>query len=113
MTPGLRLTELPSIHDRHHQIEQDDACRYAGLEPFERHLAVLGALDVVTLQFEKTSQHLTRIEIILDDEDGRAHEFPLSFAASRSSSAATSASLSGMHGLRSSRSLPACLACSS
>ena len=64
----LLAAELPAVHHRHHQVEQDDARVDARRQPFERLLAVRGDFDLEAFELEKAAQHVPRINVVFDDE---------------------------------------------
>ena len=65
----LLAAELPAVHHRHHQVEQDDAGLTPAFEALERLLAVGGALDLEAFQLEEPAQHVAGIDVVFDDEN--------------------------------------------
>ena len=64
----LLPAELPAVHHRHHQIEQDDARVHARGQAVERLLAVGGDFDLEPFQLEKPPQHVAGIHVVFDHE---------------------------------------------
>ncbi len=66
----LKLTEPPAIHDRHHQVEQDDARASLGLAELLKSLAaVLGRRDAVPRVLQDLGKAQPQFRIVLHDED--------------------------------------------
>ena len=64
----LAAAELPAVHDRHHQVEHDDA-GIGALRRIVQRLAAVGCeFDVVALELQELRQHLARVHVILDNE---------------------------------------------
>jgi len=73
---GLLATpELPAIHERHHQIEKDDAGRLVFFQIIERLLAVGGLHDEIPLVTEHQFQDISDSGIILDYQNGFRSSF--------------------------------------
>src|SRR5690606_20010185 len=69
---GLDLaSQLPAIHDRHHQVEQDDAGLVAGAQLLEGVPAVDGGADLMTFELERYSHHLADVVVVLNYQDLR------------------------------------------
>ena len=66
----LSLTELPSIHLRHHEIDDDEARTKAGVERVERLLPVVCEADVEPGLSQKEPDGLAALDLVVDDEDG-------------------------------------------
>jgi hypothetical protein len=64
-----RVHEPPSVHPRHHQVEEDDAGWSDVRQERERLAPVAGALRVPPLQGEVSDHRRTLIGIVLDDHD--------------------------------------------
>ena len=72
LRPGLELVqEHLSVHDRHHQVEQDQRRPWTSFQTFERGAPVGGFLDAVALLLEALADGPPRIAIVVDDEHER------------------------------------------
>jgi len=68
---GLQFArECPAVHDRHAQIEDDEARRVAAAQVAERRQAILGGRRRIAPEFENPLKHLPRLVVVLYDEDG-------------------------------------------
>src|SRR5437870_10807974 len=65
----LRGPELPTVHARHHEVEQDQAGRFGYLEPVERLAAVEGELHQIALRLQELPERIPELDVVLDDED--------------------------------------------
>ena len=62
--------ELPAVHHRHHEVEQDDAGAGRGrLQVVEGLAAVPHARDVVALVLENLTQRVADVRIVVDDQN--------------------------------------------
>src|SRR5882724_1018165 len=70
---GLQvLDDLPSVHDRHEQIEEHDANVVAHRrERVEGLAAVDGRTHLVALELEQIAERVPRLLLVLDDQDRR------------------------------------------
>src|SRR5581483_1048638 len=68
----LRRPELPPVHPRHHEVEEDETGRLRLLEPVERLAAVVGELDDVALALEEPAERVLHLRVVLDDQDAVA-----------------------------------------
>src|SRR4029078_12050480 len=93
----LFLPKLPAVHNRHHQIEKNHARANTGTQPLECTFSVLGGLNRIPFELQKSPEHFPRVQCVLDNQYCGAHALLLRFA-SWIVSATTSASASGMHG---------------
>src|SRR6266542_344388 len=66
----LLRAELPAVHARHHEVEQDEAGADAVAEEVERGPAVLEQARRVALVDEELADDLAEIGVVVDDEDG-------------------------------------------
>jgi hypothetical protein len=68
---GVRLQERPSVHDGHHQVEQDEARRVvaAQRQDLQRAVAVLGERDAVTLVAQHLDERAADPGVVVDDQD--------------------------------------------
>src|SRR6266511_1567203 len=66
----LLRAELPTVHARHHEVEQDEAGADAVAEEVERGPAVLEQARRVALVDEELADDLAEIGVVVDDEDG-------------------------------------------
>ena len=67
------LPELPAVHDRHHQVQQDHArARVGGLEVVERLASVADARDLVALVLQHLAQRIANVRIVVDHQDAAA-----------------------------------------
>src|SRR5262245_58192675 len=67
---GLLLApEFPAVHDRHHQVQEDDVGLGAPLEIFERLEAIGGGRRPEPLEREQLGHHLAEIGIVFDNEN--------------------------------------------
>ncbi len=67
-----RLAELPPVHHRHHQIEENHARPRALVKERHRFTAVAGEHDVVPRQLERERHHLPDVVVVLDQQN-RSH----------------------------------------
>jgi hypothetical protein len=65
----LPASELPAVHHRHHEVEQDEVGTIATLEDVKRFDAVRDSLSAVPLEREELRHHLTEIGVVFDDEN--------------------------------------------
>ena len=70
----LRISQLfgakvPAVHDRHHQVEQDDARPQAAAELIERSAPVCGQRDGVALRLEQFIEGCPHAQVVVDNED--------------------------------------------
>jgi hypothetical protein len=65
--------ELPAVHDRHQQVEQDQVRPPAGVEHLERFAAIPGLAHLVAGLDQDLSEHASNGGLVLDDEDAAAH----------------------------------------
>src|SRR5215471_2253597 len=70
---ALLVTKLPAVHDRHHQIEQDQPGPLAGAKESQRFEAVARAPDVVTLRFQDLRETLQQLRIVFDHQNRYTH----------------------------------------
>src|SRR5581483_11949230 len=68
----LTGTEVPTVQDRHEEIEEDEAEPLGGVEHAQRGLAVLGLDDAVALALEERRDRAPETLVVLDDEDAAA-----------------------------------------
>ncbi len=75
----LAPAEFPPVHDRHHQVEQDDVRPGRLVQVFEGLTAVGNCFDLVPFERQQLRHHLTQICIVFDNEDGagRRHVYPV------------------------------------
>src|SRR2546428_12822382 len=62
--------EFPAVHDRHHEIEQDDVRRLTAFEILQRFASVRYGRGLESFEREQLRHHLAQIRIVFDDEDG-------------------------------------------
>ncbi len=60
---------LEPVDPRHQHVEDRRVDRRSAAQPLERLLAVLGELDLVPLELERTPQRLANGTLVVDDED--------------------------------------------
>src|SRR5215217_8563021 len=61
------LGELPAVHHRHHQVQQDEL-RRVRLQLVQRLLAVAGAADLEALGLQDLRERFEDVRVIIDDE---------------------------------------------
>jgi len=66
--PAHLFGKLPTIHYRHHQIEQDEIRRHC-FEDLEGFLAVSGLPDGESLRLEDFGKGLQDIRVVVDHQD--------------------------------------------
>src|SRR5204862_1190135 len=66
----LDAPELPAVHDRHHQVEQDDVRRVSGREIAQRFFAVGHGCAVKAFKREQLCHHLPQVGVVLHDQHG-------------------------------------------
>src|SRR6185295_4761957 len=66
--------ELPAVHHRHHQVEQDDVGPVGAVEVVERLPAVRDRGRVVAFERQQLSHHLAQVLVVFDDEDGAVRQ---------------------------------------
>src|SRR5229473_2209993 len=75
LIPALLGTELPAIHHRHHEVEQNQSWQAFGVtHEFKRLAAISGALHFVPQPREHFGKCFALAELILDDENLRLHK---------------------------------------
>src|SRR5713101_9289446 len=90
---ALLGTELPAIHHRHHEVEQDQSWQAFGVtHQFKRLAAICGALHFVPQPREHFRKCFALAEFILNDENLRIHK-------SNGTGTATTCEFSGRTGL--------------
>jgi hypothetical protein len=62
------LSELPAVHHRHHQVQQDEL-RWIRLELLQRLLPVASATDLEAFGLENLREGLQDVRVIVDDQD--------------------------------------------
>ena len=68
---GLLLpTELPAVHDGHHQVEEDDVWPVALPEVFEGLTAVGHGGGDKPFEREQLRHHVAKLDVVFDDQDG-------------------------------------------
>jgi hypothetical protein len=67
----LCAPELPAVHDRHHQVEQNEAGGRPCVEAFERVAPVPGLHDRVAVHFEQQRQRLAHVAVVVGDQHAR------------------------------------------
>jgi len=73
--PALLGTELPTIHHRHHEVEQNQSRQaLRATHQFKRLAAISGALHFVPQSREHFRKCFTLAGLILDDENLRIHK---------------------------------------
>src|SRR5688572_24860142 len=70
---GLGRTELRAVHDRHHEVQEDEAGMKPVTKPVERLPAVFGARHGITFILQDVAQTFRDIGVIIDDQHAR-HE---------------------------------------
>ena len=75
----LSPAKLPTVHNRHHQIEQDDVGTGSVAEICKRLAAIGDGFDLVSLEGQQLRHHLAQICIVLDNQHGtrRRHVYPV------------------------------------
>lgn len=66
--PPERVHKLPTVHDRHHEV-QDDSIGAMSSNVLQSFRAVCGCADLVTVQFERLSDDRPDRLFIIDDKD--------------------------------------------
>ena len=67
--PLLLDPELPAVHDRHHEIEEDGVGALSGPKMLQRLEPVRAGARVVALVAEKSEERLPNVRVVFDDED--------------------------------------------
>ena len=67
--PELLLAELPAVHLRHHEIEQDERGALAAAQAVEGDPSVLAEVRVVAFLREHLAERLPEIGVVVHDED--------------------------------------------
>lgn len=66
----LPLPELPSVHFRHHEVDDDEAGAEAAVKRRERLLSIVRETDVEAGLPEEEPNRIAIVDLVVDDEDG-------------------------------------------
>ena len=66
----LAPAELPAVHDRHHEIKQDEIGWVATLQILEGIAAIGHGLGPEAFEGEQLGHHVAQVGVVFDDQDG-------------------------------------------
>ena len=66
----LAAAEFPTVHDRHHEVQQNDIGALRGGQVLKRLFSVGDRRRSQALEREQLRHHLAQVRIVFDDENG-------------------------------------------